>query len=92
MEYGYPSQPLPGYPFDGETMWRSYGAHDYDYDFIILAGGNMTNGAQGGPWILLSGYANGMTVGRTDDFDEISPYFGNEFLSVYNSLVSMGAT
>jgi hypothetical protein len=92
LEYGYPYQPVPGYPFDGEQMWRTFGAYETDFSWLITAGGNMTAGAVGGPWILPGGYANGMTCRFTDTADEISPYFGNEFLSIYNWLKDNGAT
>lgn len=91
--YGYPQDPVDGYPFDGLHMWETNGAFIYEKTWLITAGCNMTAGAHGGPWVLLRDggwYANGMSVSRTDDPGAMSPYFGNEFLSVIDTLKEAG--
>ncbi len=94
IQHGYPGTPVAGYPFDARRMWRTNGAYISDRDWLIEAGGNMTGGASGGPWVLMregGWYANGLNSFREDDPNRIwSPYFGNEFLSVIQSLKDLG--
>jgi hypothetical protein len=95
LEYGYPSREVSGHAFDGQRMWETNGAYMYDAAWLVVAGGNMTHGADGGPWVLLRDggwYVNGMTTVFTKDPSVVSPYFGNEFLSVVDELKRQGGS
>jgi hypothetical protein len=93
-EVGYPAEPIPGYPFDGEEMWQSVG--DYvSGTTIIRACGNMSGGCSGGPWAVFrdnNWRVNGLNSHRpTGDTDHIhSPYFGQSFLNVLDWIKNNG--
>lgn len=93
---GYPGTPVPGYPFDGEQMWQSTSAYMGDFAWIIQAGGNMTYGAHGAPWLIFregGWYANGIFAVQVVDPDSmLSPYFGNEVWDFYSYLKKLGYT
>ena len=91
---GYPGSAVPGYAFDGERMWQSTSAYLSDFAWIIQAGGNMTYGAHGAPWLIFregGWYANGMFAVQVVDPDSmLSPYFGNEVWAFYTHLRDKG--
>lgn len=93
---GYPINAVPGYPFDGERMWQSTSAYMGDIAWIIQAGGNMTYGAHGAPWLIFregGWYANGIFAVQVVNPDSmLSPYFGNEVWSFFSHLKGLGYT
>jgi len=93
---GYPLNPVPGYPFDGERMWQSTSAYLGDVAWIIQAGGNMTYGAHGAPWLIFregGWYANGIFAVQVVNPDSmLSPYFGNEVWNFFSYLAGKGYT
>lgn len=94
LAYGYPGTPVPGYPFDGERMWQTVAAYLGDFSWIIQAGGNMTTGAHGAPWLIFregGWYANGIFAVQVVNPDSmLSPYFGNEFWDFFTYLQTKG--
>ena len=53
IEAGYPSQPIPGYPFDGQRMWKCLGSRmPSDTPSVIAMHSNLTAGGSGGPWFV----------------------------------------
>jgi V8-like Glu-specific endopeptidase len=92
-EIGYPAQVIPGYNFDGESMWQSVGAY-LGGSTIIEAEGNMTGGCSGGPWAVNNDAQkrnNGLNSHRFGDGNVIySPYFGDNFLNLLKWIKDSG--
>lgn len=93
LSLGYPVQPLPGYPFDGNQMWESGGPQQPAlYPNCITKEGNLTAGSSGGPWLVMSGgeytvngvYSTIFPVGG--DFQLSSPYFDSGTIAFLNSV------
>jgi V8-like Glu-specific endopeptidase len=84
---GYPSQPIPGYNFNGQNMWECNGGYIDTADGIMAMNNNMTPGCSGGPgmysrsgtlygtWVNSFRYNNEPNILR-------SPYFGENFLNL----------
>lgn len=82
---GYPGEPTPAHDFDGKLMWQSEGAFlsaspSENAPTKIKVENGMTQGASGGPWIVVfrNGllYANGVNSYGGNGVWMQSPYFG----------------
>ncbi len=87
---GYPARPCPGYRFDGKRMWQSIGGYIQGTNPIQMHN-NMTQGCSGGPWVVARNrnvYANGLNSFRYEAQPGTlySPYFGDAFLKIYESI------
>lgn len=87
---GYPSQPLPGFRFDGRRVWQSIGGYIQGTNPVQMHN-NMTGGCSGGPWIVARNrnvYANGLNSFRYNGQPTTlySPYFGDAFLKIYEKV------
>jgi V8-like Glu-specific endopeptidase len=99
-EVGYPGQPLPQYPFDGEEMWQSVGTFASmpvpisNGMGVMQAGGNLTGGCSGGPWADANDQfrAVGLNSSRLPNDVNLmnSPYFGDRFVELLNWMQQNG--
>ena len=99
-QIGYPAVAIPDFPFDGQQMWKTvanYIRHTQNdtTPMIIKAGGNMTGGASGGPWVVFKdGHwrVNGVNSHRLaeDPYHIYSPYFGNAFVNLIEWMTEGG--
>jgi V8-like Glu-specific endopeptidase len=83
---GYPGQPIPGYPFNGQFMWQSSGSPAFPEPNPVIAHINLTKGASGGPWLAkIQGYnvVNGTHSHGTAELSD-SPYFGQGIKNLYD--------
>ena len=89
---GYPAEPIPRFPFDGERMWQSEGSSCDPVNLgQVAARVNLSKGASGGPWLAqFKGLTvvNGITMGGPEDSDDISfsPYFGQGIKNLYDAV------
>lgn len=83
---GYPGVPLPGYNFNGITMWNCLGQFsEVEAPNVIAMDGNLTRGASGGPWVLPPASVNGLLAsGNPQNTENYSPYFNQDVLALYN--------
>ena len=96
-QIGYPAESIPDYPFDGKRMWKTV-TNDIRYQSangLIRAGGNMTKGCSGGPWVVFKdGHwrVNGISVYRPKHEPDYlySPYFGDEFMKLIKRMKDSG--
>ena len=99
-QIGYPADPLPDYPFYGERMWKTVGNYVSHSESggtpkVIKAGGNMTRGCSGGPWVVFKGghwRVNGINSHRLsrDPYHIKSPYFGQGFVNLIEWMQESG--
>jgi V8-like Glu-specific endopeptidase len=99
-EVGYPGQPLPQFPFDGEEMWQSVGTFASmpmpisNGMGVMQAGGNLTGGCSGGPWADANDQfrAVGLNSSRLPNDVNLmnSPYFGDRFVELLNWMQQNG--
>lgn len=87
---GYPSRPISNFDFDGQNMWHSTGNYIGGRNPIQMQN-NMAPGCSGGPWVIKRNnmaYANGLNSFRyTNEPNKMySPYFGEGFLNLYNTV------
>ena len=96
--YGYPAEPAPGLPFDGELLWTcesGYGGDDpaslgFSGPQTLLIGCPMTGGSSGGGWVVGeegsgSGFVESVnSYGYPDEPEHLyGSYFGNEARKVW---------
>jgi len=90
-DHGYPAQPIPGYPFDGQRMWNCGGDYTQTVGATIRKEGNLTPGASGGPWIVPSDdgsfYANGTYSMwfNNPPTENSTPYFRDVVLQLFHA-------
>ena len=93
---GFPGQPVSGYDFNGHHMWQSVGGYIEGTNPVRMHN-NMTEGCSGGPLVVTRNrnvYANGLNSFRYQNQlgTMFSPYFGDGFLNLYNTVKSGAPT
>lgn len=87
---GYPAQPTPQFPFDGERMWQSRGERlQAAQPSTVAKWGDLTGGSSGGPWLIPgTATANGLNSWnepghRTNVSPEFAQWVGQFYHHVF---------
>jgi V8-like Glu-specific endopeptidase len=87
---GYPSNPIPGYDYNGKRMWQSAGKLIKATGSVMWAVNNLSNGASGGPWCEPDNkwIVSGINSARHLEIPNIcvSPVLGEGFQNLYDAV------